>query len=108
MRHDWQDVYVQRQGCHCRQALAPTIIKCMSSANVSRIVKGIVRKIASVIQECQFAQRRLDALRTGPDLYSEQPNVAPDNYAEFMFRTSGVAMREPSAYERQHGALTPR
>lgn len=80
----------------------------MSSANVSRTLKGIVRKIAAVIQECQAAQRRLDALRTGPDLYSDHPNVAPDSYAEFMFRTSGALMREPSARERQHGALTPR
>ena len=86
----------------------PTIIGCMSSAKVSRILKGIVRKIASVIRECQYAQHRLDALRTGPDLYSEQPNVAPDDFAEFMFRTSGVAMREPSARERRRGALTPR
>jgi hypothetical protein len=80
----------------------------MSSANVTRIGKGIVRKIASVIRECQYAQRRLNALRTGPDLYSDQPNVAPDTYAEFIFRTSGSALREPSADERLHGALTPR
>jgi hypothetical protein len=80
----------------------------MSSANVIRIGKGIARKIASVIRECQYAQRRLDALRTGPDTYSAKPNAAPDNYAEFMFRTSGALLREPSARERQHGALTPR
>lgn len=80
----------------------------MSSANVSRIGKGIVRRIVSVIRECQYAQRRLDALRTGPDLYFDRPNVAPDDYAEFMFRTSGSALHEPSARQRQRGALTPR
>jgi len=80
----------------------------MSSANISRTAKGIVRKIAAVIEECRYAQRRLDALRTGPDLYSDQPNAAPDTYAEFMFRTSGTLMHEPSARRRARGALSPR
>lgn len=108
MRHDWQDVYVQRQGCHCRQTGSPARIRRMSSVNVIRIGKGIARKIASVIRECQSAQRRLDALQFGPDLYSDQPNDAPANYAEFRFRTSGPALREPSARQRGRGALTPR
>jgi hypothetical protein len=80
----------------------------MNSANVIRIGKGIFRKIASVIAECQSAQRRLDALRTGPDLYAVKPNSGPDSFAEFMFRTSGALMHEPSARERRRGALTPR
>ena len=80
----------------------------MSSANVSRTGKGILRRIAAVIEDCRYAQRRLDALRTSPDLYSDQPNVAPDSYAEFMFRTSGSLMHEPSARRRARGALTPR
>ena len=80
----------------------------MSSANVIRILSRIVRKVAAVIEECWYAQRRLDALRTGPDHYSDRPNAAPDTYAEFMFRTSGVLLHEPSARRRARGALTPR
>ena len=79
----------------------------MSSANAIRILSRIVRKVAEVIGECWYAQRRLDALRTGPDLYADRPNAAPDTYAEFMFRTSGVLLHEPSAQQRAQGALTP-
>jgi len=80
----------------------------MSSANVIRIGKGIFRKIASVIEECWYAQRRLETLRASPDMYSDRPNDAPDSFAEFMFRTSGPLMHEPSARQRRRGALTPR
>jgi hypothetical protein len=80
----------------------------MSSANVFRILSRIARKVAAVIGECWYAQRRLDALRTGPDLYADRPDAGPDTYAEFMFRTSGVLLHEPSAQRRARGALTPR
>jgi hypothetical protein len=80
----------------------------MSSANVIRIVKGIAHKIAGVIEECWYAQRRLETLRTSPDRYSDRPNAAPDTYGEFMFRTSGPLMHEPSARQRRRGIPTPR
>jgi len=80
----------------------------MSSADVIRTVKGIIRKIGAVVEECWYAQRRLETLRTSPDMYAARPNEAPDSFGEFMFRTSGVLMHEPSARQRRRGALTPR
>lgn len=80
----------------------------MSSANVLRITKGIIHRLAVVIEECWYAQRRLETLRTSPDRYADRPNSAPDTYAEFMFRTSGALMHEPTARQRRRGALTRR
>jgi hypothetical protein len=80
----------------------------MNSANdqptAFAFLKGLTRKIAAVIGECQYAQRRMAVLRTAPDLQAIRPNAAPDSYAEFLFRTSGVLLREPSARARQRGA----
>jgi hypothetical protein len=67
-------------------------------------LKGIARKIAAVLAECNNAQRRMAVLRTAPDWHAFRPDTAPDTYAEFLFRTSGVLLHEPSAGARQHGA----
>jgi hypothetical protein len=80
----------------------------MSSADarpraLTRIVTAIVRRIAAVIRECGDAQRRMAAIRTSPDRYAARPDAAPDTYAEFLFRTSGVLLHEPSARDRAHG-----
>ena len=47
------------------------------------------------------------AVSTAPDRYTARPDAAPDTYAEFLFRTSGLLLHEPSARARarRHGAL---
>ncbi len=68
----------------------------------------IARRIADVIAECNYAQRRLFALMTSPDSYvANQANrdQAPDTYAEFLFRTSGGLLHEPACAQRAHGRL---
>jgi hypothetical protein len=67
-------------------------------------LKGLVRKMAAVVAECNDAQRRMAVLRTSPDWHALQPDTAPDTYAEFLFRTSGVRLHEPPARERHGGA----
>ena len=42
-------------------------------------------------------------LRTAPDAYLTTRDKAPDDYAEFLFRTSGSLLREPDARHRAHG-----
>ncbi len=59
--------------------------------------------VARVIQECNRAQRRLSELRLSPDRYLDQPDQAPDTYAEFLFRTSGPLEHEPPASKRARG-----
>jgi hypothetical protein len=72
------------------------------------VILRIAREIASIISECNYAQRRMLALQQSPDRYVLGPIRAPDSYAEFLFRTSGMLMHEPSARERAAGRTTVR
>jgi hypothetical protein len=58
------------------------------------------RRVRDIVLECAQAQRRLAELTTAPDRYLMTPNAAPDTYEEFLFRTSGLMRREPSARVR--------
>ncbi len=66
-------------------------------------VLRMARRVASVISDCNEAQRRLLALRLAPDTYAADSDRAPDTYAEFLFRTSGWLLHEPAACERAAG-----
>jgi hypothetical protein len=70
-------------------------------------LKSLTRKIAAVIDDCRYAQQRMAALRTAPDRQLMGSNTAPDSYAEFLFRTSGVLLHEPAARARRPGSLRP-
>jgi hypothetical protein len=61
------------------------------------------RRVADLVAECNYAQRRMLALRTNPDAYRVGRAKAPDTYAEFLFRTSGARLHEPAASGRAHG-----
>ena len=67
----------------------------------------IVRRIAAVHAEIDYAQRRLDAIRTNSDRYLPDADAhrGPEDYAEFLFRTSGVLLHEPPAGRRARGQL---
>jgi hypothetical protein len=54
----------------------------------------VARRIAAIHGEISYAQRRVDAMRTSPDLYLADPGKMPETYAEFLFRTSGVLVSE--------------
>jgi hypothetical protein len=61
------------------------------------------RRVADIVAECNYAQRRMFALRTAPDLYLANRDKTPDDYAEFLFRTSSTMLHEPTASGRAHG-----
>jgi hypothetical protein len=63
------------------------------------------RRVAAIIAECNYAQRRMTALRTAPDTYLSGRGKAPADYAEFLFRTSGALLHEPGAARRANGRL---
>jgi hypothetical protein len=67
------------------------------------VLRVISRRIAAVIAECNYAQRRLAVLRASPDRYVINRDAAPDTYREFLFRTSGPLTHEPSAARRSIG-----
>ena len=68
-------------------------------------ITTLARRVAGFFAECNYAQRRLIILRTAPDAYLTTRNTAPDDYSEFLFRTSGTLLREPDARHRAHGQL---
>jgi hypothetical protein len=61
------------------------------------------RRVTDIIAECNYAQRRWTTLMTSPDSYLTDRDHAPDDYAEFLFRTSGALTREPAASRRANG-----
>lgn len=75
---------------------------------LTRLTTGLARfgrRVADVIAECNYAQRRLTTIMTAPDRYFTGRDQAPDDYAEFLYRTSGALLREPAAGRRATGQL---
>ena len=70
---------------------------------MTRQITILARRVAGILAECNCAQRRMTILKTAPDTYLTTRDKAPDDYAEFLFRTSGLLLREPDASHRAHG-----
>ena len=68
-------------------------------------IATLARRVAGIVAECNYAQRRMTILMTAPDAYLTAAGQAPDNYTEFLFRTSGPLLHEPDASHRAHGRL---
>jgi hypothetical protein len=68
-----------------------------AGSNQAEPIRRLARKISDIIAECAYAQRRMTELATAPDRYLLNPDVAPENYAEFLYRTSGLLRHEPPA-----------
>jgi hypothetical protein len=63
-------------------------------------MRRVAGKLADTVREMHEAQRLMLVLQTATDRYVANPGVAPDTYAEFLARTSGVLLHEPSARKR--------
>ena len=61
-------------------------------------------KLAGAVREMNEAQRLMLVLQNAPDRYVADPGAAPDTYDEFLTRTSGVLLHEPSARKRARRA----
>ena len=72
-------------------------------ATLTNALTRFGRGVADFVAECNYAQRRMLALRTNPDAYRVGGAKAPDDYAEFLFRTSNALLHEPAAAGRAHG-----
>ena len=68
-------------------------------------IATMARRVADIVAECNYAQRRMTVLKMAPDAYVATTGKAPDDYAEFLFRTSGALLREPDSSHRAHGHL---
>ena len=63
------------------------------------------RRIVRVLDDMRYAQYRATVLRCAADRFVMGPDRAPRDFAEFMFRTAGPLLREPSEHSRAHGEL---
>jgi len=63
------------------------------------------QRVAMIIAECNYAQRRVAILRMTPEAHLDNRDKAPADYAEFLFRTSGALLHEPGAGRRANGQL---
>jgi len=63
-------------------------------------LRRLAGRIAAVIAEMNEAQQRMTVLRLSQDRYLLRPDEGPNDYHEFLARTAGPRLREPSASER--------
>jgi hypothetical protein len=63
-------------------------------------VRRAAGKLADTIREMNEAQQRMLVLHNAADRYADNPDAAPDTYDEFLARTSGMLLHEPSARKR--------
>ena len=75
-----------------------------ASAAIWRAARRAARRVADVVEECNYAQQRLYELRLDPERYALDSDRVPATYGEFLFRSSGPRWREPAATERAAGA----
>lgn len=66
-------------------------------------VRRMAERVTATVREMNEAQQRLLAVRMSADRYLTNPDTPPDTYAEFLMRTSGPLLREPSAARRAGG-----
>ncbi|HEY1624770.1 MAG TPA: hypothetical protein VGG16_13320 [Streptosporangiaceae bacterium] len=70
---------------------------------IRRAARRIVHRVSRTVADLNYAQRRLVALASAADRWVPERAKAPDTFAEFMFRTSGPLLHEPSARRRDRG-----
>ena len=75
----------------------------MNPMRMAQPVARLGQRVAAVIAECNYAQRRAIIWRTNPETYLAGRDYAPEDYAEFLFRTSGALLHEPAAVRRANG-----
>jgi hypothetical protein len=63
-------------------------------------LRNLAGRIAATVAEMNYAQRRLAELRIAPDRYLMEPDEGPASYDEFLARSSGPLLHEPSASRR--------
>lgn len=60
-------------------------------------------RLAELIRELNYWQRRVAILSMAPDRFVPHPDRAPETFSEFLARTSGPLLREPSSKARLSG-----
>ncbi|HEX2320026.1 MAG TPA: hypothetical protein VHJ18_13680 [Streptosporangiaceae bacterium] len=70
-----------------------------------RALVGLAVKLTELVRELNYWQRRSAILALAPDRHLPHPERAPETFSEFLARTSGPLLREPSCKARLAGRL---
>lgn len=68
-----------------------------------RALRRAAGALAATVKEVNYWQRRRTVLMLAPDRHVADPNRPPDTFSEFLARTHGPLIREPSARARLAG-----
>lgn len=63
----------------------------------------LAHRVGDAFAQAHYAQRRMASLNAAYDRYLPEPDRSPEDYAEFLLRTSGPLWHEPSARQRLTG-----
>jgi hypothetical protein len=74
-------------------------------SGAARMAARFARRLAAVIAEMDRAQRRAAVLFVACDRYLDHPGQPPQTYGEFLPRTNGPLVHEPSAAARRTGRM---
>ncbi|HEX9030912.1 MAG TPA: hypothetical protein VF834_03640 [Streptosporangiaceae bacterium] len=69
----------------------------------ARGLRRAAARAARLVREMNDAKRRMTVLTMAPDRYVIGAERAPQDYSEFLGRTSGPMLCEPSAKARRAG-----
>jgi len=68
-----------------------------------RAARRVAHRVSRTVDNANQAQRRLTVLAGAADRWAPDRGKVPDTFSEFMFRTSGPLLHEPSARRRARG-----
>jgi hypothetical protein len=66
----------------------------------AELLRRLTSRVVATVSEMNYAQRRMLELRFALDRYMVEPDEPPVSYQEFLARTSGLLLHEPTAKER--------
>jgi hypothetical protein len=70
---------------------------------IRRVARRIVHRVSRTVADVNYVQRRVTVLAGAADKWVPDRHKAPDTYSEFLFRTSGPLLHEPTARQRTRG-----
>jgi hypothetical protein len=72
---------------------------------IRHAIRRIAHRVSRTVADVSYAQRRVMVLTGAADRWVPDRGKMPETYAEFMFRTSGPLLREPTARHRARGRM---
>jgi hypothetical protein len=65
------------------------------------LIRRLASRVKAAVSEMDYAQRRMLEMRLALDNYMVEPDEPPATYQEFLARTAGLLLHEPTARKRE-------